>query len=83
MYRVETFGEVIRKRRRELELTADEVARRLSTSRAAVSLWEHGKTAPRPRRIGQIAEVLGLDAERLLKLYLASQSQRKEQEAER
>jgi transcriptional regulator with XRE-family HTH domain len=55
------FGEVIRTRRRELDLTQDEVASLIKTSTPYVGLLESGKRHPSDKIVTRLAEVLGLD----------------------
>jgi transcriptional regulator with XRE-family HTH domain len=55
------FGEVIRRRRRELDLTQDEVASRIKTSTPYVGHLETGKRHPSDKIVTRLAEVLGLD----------------------
>jgi transcriptional regulator with XRE-family HTH domain len=55
------FGDVIRNRRRELDLTQDEVASRINTSAAHMSQLESGKRHPSNKVVTRLAEVLGLD----------------------
>jgi transcriptional regulator with XRE-family HTH domain len=55
------FGEVIRRRRRELDLTQGEVASRIETSTPYVGLLESGKRHPSDQIVTRLAEVLGLD----------------------
>ena len=56
------FGEVIRRRRRELDLTQDELASRIETSTPYVGLLESGKRHPSDQIAMRLAEVLGLDS---------------------
>ncbi|MFZ2061928.1 MAG: type II toxin-antitoxin system HicB family antitoxin [Candidatus Binatus sp.] len=60
-----TFGQVIRERRRQLDLTKDEVARRLKTSTNYVGHLESGKRHPSDKIVVRLAEVLGLDRREL------------------
>jgi transcriptional regulator with XRE-family HTH domain len=55
------FGEVIRSRRRELDITQDEVASRIKTSTPYVGHLESGKRHPSDKIVTRLAEVLGLD----------------------
>src|SRR5258708_31917693 len=59
------FGEVIRRRRRELDLTQDEVASRIKTSSPYVGLLESGKRHPSDKIVTRLAEALGLDSREL------------------
>ena len=60
--RAARFGQIIRARRRELDLTQEEVAKRIKVSQSLVQLLESGKRSPRPEVIQPLAEVLGFDA---------------------
>jgi transcriptional regulator with XRE-family HTH domain len=60
-----TFGQVIRERRRQLDLTQHEVARRIKTSTPYVGHLEAGKRHPSDRVLVKLAEVLGLDQREL------------------
>jgi transcriptional regulator with XRE-family HTH domain len=60
-----TFGQVIRERRRQLDLTQQEVARRIKTSTPYVGHLEAGKRHPSDRILVRLAEVLGLDQREL------------------
>ncbi|MGC1678020.1 MAG: helix-turn-helix transcriptional regulator [Candidatus Binataceae bacterium] len=55
------FGQVIRERRRQLDLTQEEVARRIKTSTPYVGHLESGKRHPSDKIVTRLAEVLGLD----------------------
>jgi transcriptional regulator with XRE-family HTH domain len=54
------FGELIRRRRRELDLTQNEVASRIKTSTPYVGHLEAGKRHPSAKIVARLAEVLGL-----------------------
>ncbi len=56
-----SFGDVIRRRRRELDLTQEEVAARVKTSTPYVGHLEAGKRHPSDKIVTRLAEVLGLD----------------------
>ena len=60
-----TFGQVIRERRRQLDLTQEEVARRVKTSTPYVGHLESGKRHPSDKILTRLAEVLGLDRREL------------------
>jgi transcriptional regulator with XRE-family HTH domain len=62
------FGGVIRRRRRELDLTQDELASRIETSTLYVGLLESGKKHPSGRIVMRLAEVLGLEYRKLFLL---------------
>ena len=60
-----TFGQVIRERRRQLDLTQQEVARRIKTSTPYVGHLEAGKRHPSDKIVSRLAEVLGLERREL------------------
>jgi transcriptional regulator with XRE-family HTH domain len=60
-----TLGQVIRERRRQLDLTQEEVARRIKTSTPYVGHLESGKRHPSDKIVTRLAEVLGLDRREL------------------
>ena len=60
-----TFGHVIRDRRRQLDLTQEEVARRIKTATPYVGYLESGKRHPSDKIVARLAEVLGLDRHEL------------------
>src|SRR5271169_6872774 len=60
-----TFGAVIRERRRRLDLTQEEVARRIKTSTPYVGHLESGKRHPSDKIVTRLVEVLGLDRREL------------------
>ena len=60
--RAQTFGSIIRDRRRQLDLTQAEVARRIKASTPYVGHLESGKRHPSERVLARLSEVLGLEA---------------------
>jgi transcriptional regulator with XRE-family HTH domain len=60
-----SFGQVIRERRRQLDLTQQEVAQRIKTSTPYVGHLESGKRHPSEKILARLAEVLGLDRREL------------------
>jgi transcriptional regulator with XRE-family HTH domain len=60
-----TFGEVIRKRRRELDLTQGELANMIETSTPYVGLLESDQRHPSDAIVTKLADVLGLDRSEL------------------
>jgi transcriptional regulator with XRE-family HTH domain len=56
-----SFGQVIRERRRQLDLTQQQVARRIKTSTPYVGHLESGKRHPSDKIIRRLAETLGLE----------------------
>jgi len=59
------FANVIRERRRQLDLTQEKVALEIDTSVPYVGLLEAGKRHPSEKVVSKIADVLGLDAREL------------------
>lgn len=62
------LGEVLRRRREERGWGQAELANRLGVTQQTVSRWENGDSLPRPRRLLEIAELLGLDSATLHRL---------------
>ncbi|HVN91876.1 MAG TPA: helix-turn-helix transcriptional regulator [Candidatus Binataceae bacterium] len=60
-----SFGQLLRERRRKLDLTQNEVARRIKTSTPYVGHLEAGKRHPSDKVIARLAEVLGLERREL------------------
>jgi len=60
-----SFGQVIRERRRQLDLTQEEVAHRIKTSTPYVGHLESSKRHPSDKILTRLAEVLGLDRREL------------------
>jgi transcriptional regulator with XRE-family HTH domain len=63
-----SFGQVIRDRRRQLDLTQQEIARRIKVSTPYVGHLESSKRHPSDKVLGQLAGVLGLDRRELFML---------------
>ncbi len=59
------FGQMIRDRRRQLELTQEELARRIKTSTPYIGHIESGKRRPSDAILTRIADVLGFDRREL------------------
>jgi transcriptional regulator with XRE-family HTH domain len=59
---VQRFGSIIRARRRQLNLTQEELARRIKTSVPYIGHLETGKRHPSEKMVTRLAEVLGLDS---------------------
>jgi transcriptional regulator with XRE-family HTH domain len=55
-----SFGEVIRERRQQLDLTQEETARCIKTSTPYIGHLESGKRHPSDKTLMRLAEVLGL-----------------------
>jgi transcriptional regulator with XRE-family HTH domain len=60
-----SFGQVVRDQRRKLDLTQQEIARRIKTSTPYVGHLEAGKRHPSEKVVARLAEVLGLDRREL------------------
>ncbi len=60
-----SFGQMIRDRRRQLELTQDELARRIRTSTPYIGHIESGKRHPSDEILTRMADVLGFDRREL------------------
>jgi transcriptional regulator with XRE-family HTH domain len=61
-----SFGDLIRRRRRKLDLTQAGVATRIKTSASYVGNLESGQRHPSDKIVRRLAEVLGLDTRVLL-----------------
>lgn len=61
-----TFKDNLRNALRRAAIDQSELARRLGVTSSAVNQWIAGTAAPKSRRIGQIADLLGVSAESLL-----------------
>jgi transcriptional regulator with XRE-family HTH domain len=59
------FGQMIRDRRRQLDLTQQDVAQRIKTSTPYVGHLESGKRHPSQKVVSRLAEVLGLEQREL------------------
>ncbi len=60
-----TFGSVIRERRRQLDLTQEDVATRIKTSTPYIGHLESGKRHPSEKVIARLSSVLGLQSREL------------------
>ena len=63
-----SFGLVIRERRRQLDLTQEEVARQINTSVPYIGHLEAGKRHPSEKVVVKLAKALGLDGRDLFLL---------------
>lgn len=61
-----TIGEVIRKYRREIGLTQEEMANRLGVTTPAVNKWENNNTQPDIGLLAPMARLLGISTDTLL-----------------
>ncbi len=64
-FKERSFGHVLRERRRQLDLTQEEVARRIKTSTPYIGHLESGKRHPSDKIVTRLAEVLALDRREL------------------
>lgn len=61
------IGVKIKKRRTELQMTQEELAKRLHVSRAAISNWEVGRNYPDIQLLVQLSDELSLSLDELLR----------------
>lgn len=62
-----TIGEQLKIRRKELNLTQEEVAKQLFISRQAISNWETGKSYPDIEKIVMLSDIYEISLDKLLK----------------
>jgi transcriptional regulator with XRE-family HTH domain len=62
---LQRFGSVVRARRRQLDLTQEELARRTRTSVPYIGHLETGKRHPSEKIVARLAEVLGIEPREL------------------
>jgi DNA-binding XRE family transcriptional regulator len=55
------LGQVIRKRRRDLDMTQAALAKQLGVAAVTVSHWERGGSSPSVDKLGRIARALDVD----------------------
>ena len=58
----------IEDRRKQMNLTQEQLAQRLELDRSTVVKWETGKSFPRPDMLVKLTEVFGCTADELLGL---------------
>jgi len=66
-----TFAECVRKRRKELGMTQNDLACRVKVSRQTVIAWERGSVMPDLNNLGALEEALNLQRGTL---FLSSQN---------
>jgi len=66
----EDLGKTLRTLRETRGLTTAQVGDHLGVSRAIISLWENGRTAVRPKYMGPLADLYGMDHMEFGKLML-------------
>lgn len=59
-------GENIKKMRKKLKITQDELAEKLSVTRQAVSNWENGKTEPDIETLTKMAQIFDISIDELV-----------------
>lgn len=59
------FNEMLMKRRKELGMTQDDLAEKLSVSRQSVSRWENGECMPDSEKLLRLSDVLGISLDEL------------------
>ena len=62
----ETMGQIIRRLRKERNLTQEELAEQLNITYQAVSRWENGTALPDANNILQLSKLFGVSADYLL-----------------
>lgn len=70
------IGTIIKKHRRQRDMTQEQLAEYLRVSVSAVSQWESGKTAPDLSLIPAICNLFGISADELLGINLEQKEQR-------
>ena len=63
------FGEYIYQKRKKLNITQDELGKRLGVTNKAVSKWEVGETLPDVTMLAPLAKVLNVSVDELLINY--------------
>ncbi|MGH7815082.1 MAG: helix-turn-helix domain-containing protein [Candidatus Binataceae bacterium] len=67
-FKERNFGHVVRERRRQLDLTQEEVARRVKASTPYIGHLEASKRHPSDKIVNRLADVLGFDRKELFLL---------------
>lgn len=60
------FPQRVRSNREQLNLTQEDVARKLGVTASAVSTWEAGRARPRLDKLSQLAELFGITVSELM-----------------
>lgn len=71
-----SFAENLRKKRKELDLSAEELANRIHISRSYVTLLESGERTPGKTLLPKIARALKLEKSVIVEWYLAEQKEK-------
>ena len=61
------ISQEIKKRRKELNITQEELANRLNVTRAAISNWEVGRNYPDIQLLVKLSDVLNISLDQLLR----------------
>lgn len=61
------IGQEIKKRRAELSMTQEELAKRLNVTRAAISNWEVGRNYPDIQLLVKVSDELNISLDQLLR----------------
>lgn len=61
------IGQEIKKKRKELNITQDELAKQLNVTRAAISNWEVGRNYPDIQFLVQLSDELNISLDQLLR----------------
>ena len=72
------YGEKIKTKRRELNLSQEDLADKLFVTRQAISKWENDKATPTMTNLRELSEVFGLDM-----AYFIGESKVDEEEKEK
>lgn len=59
------FKEFLRKRRKAMGLTQEELAKRVLVSKSAITKWESGRGIPDRTNLRQLSKVLGVSIDKL------------------
>lgn len=70
-----SFAENLRKKRKELDLSAEELANRIHVSRSYITLIENGKRLPGKTLLPKIARALKLEKNVIVEWYLVEQKE--------
>jgi len=62
---------LVRRKRRELEVTVPELAKRAGVSETAAWAWDRGKSVPKDKMISKLAEILDMDRDTLAASFAA------------
>ena len=62
---------MVRRRRRELEISVPQLAERSGVSETAAWAWDRGKSVPKDKMISKLADILELDRDTLAASFAA------------